>query len=227
MAISRHRHSRADPHAREALNLVAQPLVPIVTPIVTAPGEALVSNFVLAWIDCEFGGLDVDQHDLTEIAVILTDSRLVELGSNEWRVRARPERITKEAAAIFGYDKEVWGKAPPLRQVLNELVEMLPKGVKVVPAGQNVRMDVLFMERAFRNCNIPYPFDYHVIDLATLFYCWSLVSGEEAGALSLRQAAATAGLLDGAVEHRAMADTRLTLDSFRHYIGALAPKPPS
>ncbi len=186
-----------------------------------------MSNFVLAWIDCEFGGLDVDEHDLTEVAVILTDSRLVELGSNEWRIWARPERITKEAAAIFGYDKELWDKAPPLRRVLNELVEMLPKGVKVVPAGQNVRMDVIFMERAFRNCNIPYPFDYHVIDLATLFYCWSLVSGEEAGALSLRQAASTAGLLDGAVEHRAMADTRLTLDSFRHYIGALAPKPPS
>jgi len=186
-----------------------------------------VSNFVLAWIDCEFGGLDVDAHDLTEVAIILTDSRLVELGSAEWRVWARPERISDEAAAIFGYDKELWDKAPPVRQVLSELVEMLPKGSKVIPAGQNVRMDVIFLERAFKNCEIPYPFDYHVIDLATLFYSWSLVSGEEAGALSLRQAAQTAGLLDGAVEHRAMADTRLTLDTFRHYIGALAPKVPS
>ena len=186
-----------------------------------------MSNFVLAWIDCEFGGLDVDAHDLTEVAVILTDSRLVELGSAEWRVRARPERISDEAAAIFGYDKELWDKAPPVRQVLSELVEILPKGSKVIPAGQNVRMDVIFLERAFKNCEIPYPFDYHVIDLATLFYSWSLVSGEEAGALSLRQAAQTAGLLDGAVEHRAMADTRLTLDTFRHYIGALAPKVPS
>ncbi len=186
-----------------------------------------MSNYVLAWIDCEFGGLDVEKHDLTEVAVIVTDSRLVELASGEWRVWARPERITKEAAAIFGYDKELWDKAPPVRQVLNELVETLPKRVKVVPAGQNVRMDVLFLERAFNNCDIPYPFDYHVIDLATLFYSWSLVSGEEVAALSLRQAAQTAGLLDGTVEHRAMADTRLTLDTFRHYIGALAPKPPS
>jgi oligoribonuclease (3'-5' exoribonuclease) len=186
-----------------------------------------VSNFVLAWIDCEFGGLDVEAHDLTEVAIILTDSRLVELGKAEWRVWARPERISAEAAKIFGYDKELWDQAPPVRQVLNELVEMLPKGSKVVPAGQNVRMDVIFLERAFQNCKIPYPFDYHVIDLATLFYSWSLVSGEPAGALSLRQAAQTAGLLDGVVEHRAMADTRLTLDTFRHYIGALAPKPPS
>ncbi|MDE0911949.1 MAG: 3'-5' exonuclease, partial [Myxococcota bacterium] len=190
-------------------------------------GEFLVSKFVLAWMDCEFGGLDVEKHDLTEVAIILTDSRLVEIASAEWKVNARPERISDEAAAIFGYDAEVWAQAPGIRQVLTELVGMLPKGVKVIPAGQNVRMDVIFLERGFKNCEIPYPFDYHVIDLATLYYSWALVSGEEPTALSLRQAALTAGLLGDGVEHRAMADTRLTLDSFRHYIGALAPKPPN
>jgi DNA polymerase III epsilon subunit-like protein len=109
--------------------------------------------------------------------------------------------------------------------VLNEISALLPQGKVVVPAGQNVRMDVLFLERAFRGCEIPYPFDYHVIDLASVFYAWSLVAGEEVAALSLRQAATTAGLLDGSVPHRAMADTRLTLETFRHYIGRLAPRP--
>jgi hypothetical protein len=68
------------------------------------------------------------------------------------------------------------------------------------------------------------PFDYHVIDLATLFYAWSLVNGEVLGAISLRQAAATAGLIDGPIPHRAMADARLTLDAFRHYVGRLSPR---
>jgi hypothetical protein len=108
---------------------------------------------------------------------------------------------------------------------LNELAAILPAGKTVVPAGQNVRMDVVFLERAYKNCSIPWPCDYHVIDLATLFYAWSLVAGEPVPALSLRQAAATAGLIDGAVPHRAMADARLTLDTFRHYIGRLAPRP--
>ena len=178
-------------------------------------------------MDCEFGGLDVDQHDITEIAIILTDARLVEIASAEWKVYPRPGRVSKEAAAIFGYDKEVWDQAPKLRQVLTELVDMLPKDVKVVPAGQNVRMDVIFLERGFKSCEIPYPFDYHVIDLATLFYSWSLIAGEEVAALSLRQAATTAGTLDGVVEHRAMADARLTLDTYRYYIGALAPRTPA
>ena len=178
-----------------------------------------------AFMDCEFGGLDVEQHDLTEVGIILTDYRLVEFGEAQWRVRARPERISAEAAEIFGYDEKLWSEAPPVRQVLSELSAMLPEDRIVVPAGQNVRMDVIFLERAYRNCEMPYPFDYHVIDLATLFYAWSLISGERAKSLSLRQAATEAGLLHGdTVQHRALADARLTLETFRHYIGRLAPR---
>ncbi len=182
------------------------------------------SRFVFAFMDCEFGGLDPELHDITEVAVVVTDYRLAELSSREWKIRARPERITEEAAAISGYTTEAWIDALPIRQVLSELATLLPKGKTAVPAGQNVRMDVQFLERAFKNCAIAYPFDYHVIDLATLFYAWSLVSGEEVTALSLRQAAIKAGLIDGSVPHRAMADTRLTLDAFRYYIGCLAPR---
>jgi len=184
-------------------------------------------DFVFAFLDCEFGGLDPELHDITEIAVILTDYRLAELASAEWRVVARPERITAQAAEMSGYGPERWADAVPLRQALGEFAAMLPAGRTVVPAGQNVRMDVVFLERGFKRCGIPYPFDYHVIDLATLFYTWSLVVGEPVAALSLRQAAITAGLIEGAVPHRAMADARLTLETFRHYVGRLAPRPPS
>ena len=183
-------------------------------------------EFAFAFLDCEFGGLDPELHDITEVAVIVTDYRLAEFASDEWKIRARPERITAEAADISGYTSEAWKNAPPIRQALTELVELLPAGKTVVPAGQNVRMDVQFLERAFRNCGIRYPFDYHVIDLATLFYAWSLVAGETVAALSLRQAAVSAGLIEGSVPHRAMADTRLTLEAFRHYIGRLAPRDP-
>jgi DNA polymerase III epsilon subunit-like protein len=184
-----------------------------------------MSDFAFAFLDCEFGGLDPERHDITEVAVIVTDDRLAELASAEWKVAARAERISAEAAQISGYDAAAWNGAPHVRQVLGELAAILPSGKTVVPAGQNVRMDVIFLERAYKNCSIPWPFDYHVIDLATLFYAWSLVAGEPVPALSLRQAAATAGLIDGAVPHRAMADARLTLDTFRHYIGRLAPRP--
>jgi len=184
-------------------------------------------DFAFAFLDCEFGGLDPEQHDITEIAVIVTDYRLAELASAEWRIQARPERVTAEAAEMSGYGPERWADAVPLRRALGEFVALLPSGKTVVPAGQNVRMDVAFLERGFKSCEIPYPFDYHVIDLATLFYTWSLVVGEPVVALSLRQAAITAGLIEGPVPHRAMADARLTLDTFRHYVGRLAPRPPS
>jgi len=184
-------------------------------------------DFAFAFLDCEFGGLDPDLHDITEIAVIATDYRLAELSSREWKVRARPERISPEAAALSGYDPEVWARdAVPVRQALTELAACLPAGKTVVPSGQNVRMDVVFLERAYKACGIPWPFDYHVIDLATLYYGWSLVAGETVQALSLRQAATAAGLVKGPVPHRAMADARLTLETFRHYVGRLALRPP-
>jgi DNA polymerase III epsilon subunit-like protein len=184
------------------------------------------SDFAFAFMDCEFGGLDPELHDITELAVVFTDYRLAELDSREWKIRARPERITAEAADISGYTPEDWEGAAPLRRVLTELVAALPTGRIVVPAGQNVRMDVQFLERGFKKCGIAYPFDYHVIDLATLFYAWSLVAGEPVSALSLRQAAVTAGLIEGSVPHRAMADARLTLETFRYYVGRLAPRDP-
>ncbi|MBW2540809.1 MAG: 3'-5' exonuclease [Deltaproteobacteria bacterium] len=178
-------------------------------------------------MDCEFGGLDPELHDITEIAAIVTDYRLAELARAEWKVRARAERISEEGAAIGGYDEEAWKDAPPLRQVLQELSDLMPANALVVPAGQNVRMDVAFLERGYRNCEIPFPFDYHVIDLATLFYSWSLISGEQVSALSLRQAALTAGLIENAIPHRAMADAELTLETFRHFIGRLALREPA
>ena len=186
-----------------------------------------LAEFAFAFLDCEFGGLNPELHDITEVGVIVTDYRLVEQGEAHWRVAARPERISAEAAKIFGYDEALWADAPHVRNVLTEIAAMLPKGFTVVPAGQNVRMDVIFLERAYRNCHIPYPFDYHVIDLATLFYAWSLVAGETAPALSLRQAATRAGLLDGSTAHRALDDARLTLETFRHFIGRLAAREPS
>ena len=184
-----------------------------------------MADFVFAWMDCEFGGLDPERHDITEVAIIVTDYRLAELGAAEWKVAARADRISPEAAAISGYTAEAWEGALHLREVLRGIDELLPEGKTVVPAGQNVRMDVQFLERGYRNCDHPYPFDYHVIDLASLFYGWSLVAGEPVAALSLRQAAVTAGLIEGSVPHRAMADARLTLETFRHYIDRLALRP--
>jgi DNA polymerase III epsilon subunit-like protein len=184
-----------------------------------------MANFVFAFMDCEMGGLDPELHDITEIGLILTDDRLAESSQREWKVKARAERITPASIEISGYDAAVWEKeALPIRQVLTELADALPKDCKVVPAGQNVRMDVMFLERAYKNCGIAWPFDYHVIDLATLFYAWSLVAGEKIEALSLRQAATRAGLAQNKVAHRALADARLTLETFRHYVARLSPR---
>jgi DNA polymerase III epsilon subunit-like protein len=95
-----------------------------------------VPDFAFAFLDCEFGGLDPELHDITEIAVIVTDDRLAELASAEWKVRARAERITAEAAEISGWSAEAWAQARPLREVLSELAALLPAGRTVGRPGR-------------------------------------------------------------------------------------------
>ena len=109
-----------------------------------------MAEFVYAFLDCEFGGLDPELHDITEVAVIVTDYRLAELTRAEWKVRARPDRVSKDGAAISGWSAEAWADAPSVRTVLGELAGLLPAGKTVVPAGQNVRMDVQFLAHSLQ-----------------------------------------------------------------------------
>ena len=68
-------------------------------------------------------------------------------------MKARADRITPEAAEPSPATTRRSVKAAeavPVRQMLTELAELRPGGKVVVPAGQNVRMDVLFLERAYK-----------------------------------------------------------------------------
>ena len=141
---------------------------------------APLPDFAFAFLDCEFGGLDPELHDITEIGG--DRHRLPPRRARERRVEgaARPERVTAEAGAHLGLRRGALGARGACRCARRSASSRRScrPGKTVVPAGQNVRMDVLFLERAYKSCEIPWPFDYHVIDLATLFYAWSLVAGE-------------------------------------------------
>ena len=91
--------------------------------------------------------------------MIVTDYRLAELAAREWKVRARPERITPEAAAHLAATTPRSG--PEARAAAAgahaSSPRCCPAGKTVVPAGQNVRMDVLFLERAYQAARSPGP----------------------------------------------------------------------
>ena len=91
-----------------------------------------MTRFAFAFLDCEFGGLDPELHDITEIGVVVTDYRLNELSTAEWKVRPRPERVSEEAARIFGYDEAVWAEAPGVRQVLQPPRKLTPLSIQLI-----------------------------------------------------------------------------------------------
>ena len=176
------------------------------------------------------GGSIRKLHDITEIGVIMTDYRLKEIGTEKPVACERPARPHhRRVGAMFGYDDEaVWAEGARRAPGPDRARRDASQGQEDRPGGpERPHGRDLPRARHYKNCGIPYPFDYHVIDLATLFYSWSLVAGEKVSALSLRQAATTAGLVDGAVPHRALEDARLTLEAYRHFIGRLALSDPS
>ena len=103
------------------------------------PGERSLrrARFAFAFMDCEFGGLDPELHDITEIAVIVTDYRLAELAAKRVEGARAPRAHERRGGGDApGYDAEVWAReAVPLRQALSELAGLLPPGKTVVPAG--------------------------------------------------------------------------------------------
>ena len=50
-------------------------------------------------MDCEFGGLDPELHDITEVAIVVTDYRPAAPASADGKIRAREDRITPEAVS--------------------------------------------------------------------------------------------------------------------------------
>ena len=88
-------------------------------------------------LDAESEGERIAEHAHRDLAV-LQRARLVESVANEWKIRARPERISAEAAKISGYTEEAWANALPVRQVLTDFAahagnEQKPSDKKLRP----------------------------------------------------------------------------------------------
>ena len=116
-----------------------------------------MASFAFAFIDCEFGGLDPELHDITEIAVIVTDYRLAELaaarveGARAAGAHQRRRRPRSAATTPAPWARRRCRTAPGADRARRAAAD---GGKTVVPAGQNVRMDVSFLERAYRAASI-------------------------------------------------------------------------
>lgn len=121
----------------------------------------------LCIIDLETTGIDASTHEIIEIGAILLDNYQP---SETFSIKVHPFHISTadpEALAVNGYVKEEWSEAFLLPNALRLLTEFIG-ATPVYLMAYNVSFDRAFLEKAYRECNLSYPFHYHHLDLLTM-----------------------------------------------------------
>lgn len=114
-------------------------------------------------VDLETTGLDPQVHEIIEIGAINVDT------GAEFSIKVQPSHIETAdpvAMKVNGYTDEKWVGAVPLCDALMLLKEFAGEGKYMM--SYNVSFDRMFTEKAYKECEIGYPFYYHHFDLLTL-----------------------------------------------------------
>lgn len=190
-------------------------------------------KYLLA-VDLETTGLKPGYHEITQIAGIMLNKSLDELGSFETFVRIDcPERGLENDFNVFEYTGikvEDLKKAPLLRDALRSLETFVRSKIgstdlrQVIVFGQNPAFDKGFLEEGFERQGWKFPFDFHVLALESMFIHHHLLrTGELPADIGLKDICKVAGV-ENRQKHNAMSDIRATVDSLHKLCPAKQPK---
>lgn len=164
----------------------------------------------LVFVDLETTGLEVERHGIIEIACIFeTDGKRAAEGLQSL---ANPGDVeySEAAAAVHKIPREAIATAPPLLDVLRQFDKRCADGAIV--SGWNTKFDEAFLYRAYRQCGLPWRFDYHIFDVWSLYKRLQLIGKLPADLhLGLGTIAQHFNIVrDGEDAHRAFTDIEWT-----------------
>jgi DNA polymerase-3 subunit epsilon len=120
----------------------------------------------LFFFDCETGGLDPVNHDMVEVAVILTDPTGKTV-LDKYEARVFPKLpVGPKAAAINGYTTEKW--ASEAIDLGPAMIKMLTMARDSIFCSHNTPFDWGFFSAAMAQRGQSWPGDYHKIDTVAL-----------------------------------------------------------
>jgi len=121
----------------------------------------------LAFLDTETTGLNPNDHEVIEIAIIVEEEGKEDRAFHSLILPERLARAQPEALRINGYASapERWEAAPRMAEVGAE-IETLLKGAILV--GHNVGFDASMLDSSMRRVGLDPRLPYHRIDTVTL-----------------------------------------------------------
>ena len=180
----------------------------------------------LVFVDLETTGLDVERHGIIEIACIFETDGKREAEDLHSLVHPGDVEHTEAAAAVHKIPREAIDAAPPLLDVLRQFDSRCADGAIV--SGWNTKFDEAFLYRAYRQCGLPWRFDYHIFDVWSLYKRLQLIGTLPADLrLGLGTIARHFNIVrDGEDAHRAATDIEWTWRLYRVVI-AQCPSTPA
>lgn len=166
----------------------------------------------LVFVDLETTGLNIDRHEIIEVAALVVNGRNFEI-EKEYEVKVKPKNLktaSSSALKITGYRDEDWKNAKDLKEVLVEFSKLAPHGMLV---GWNVAFDWVFLERGFIKHKIEHKYDHHKIDVIPILYA-KHYKNKKLTSLGLRRTAPFFGV-ELPERHGAMVDIRATYEIFK------------
>lgn len=129
-------------------------------------------NKDLLVIDLEMTGLDVNKHEIIQIAGILLDKKTLK-EKKSFSTFVKPhnwEQRSKVAMKINGITQHQLNSAPSLKSALQKLIKTFGQQIILATYGDN--LDVVFLLEAFKKAELKYPYDYHTFNMWVLFYTY-------------------------------------------------------
>lgn len=166
-------------------------------------------NFFI--LDLETTSLDSSTGEIIDIGCVNT------VTGATFECKVLPLHIKEadpESLKINGYKPEDWEEAFLLPHALQLLSEFVDSGTDDTPAymmAYNVSFDRSFLEKAYKDCNLPYPFHYHHLDLLTL--AWFRLP--ECERFSLRETCSRLGIPPEPPIHRALAGAQCAYEVYK------------
>ncbi|MCX7870325.1 MAG: 3'-5' exonuclease [bacterium] len=175
-------------------------------------------------LDLETTGTEVGYHEIIQLGAVLLDQDFNEISNFFSNVCPVYEnRFSKEAQKVHYLSMIDLENSPAIYEIIPQFEDWILKSLKLknkkelrnlVLAGQSVYFDIIFLQYAYKQNQIPYPFSHKILDLKILaFYYFTILKNNNIDvpqSLSLESIANFFNLKRSSNVHNALEDAILT-----------------